>query len=284
MEGRSAPEEYAILKELSSLKADVEWHLVQADFDLTSCSVGPESGKAWCSRIGPASPARAIEQVSDDQVQEWISSGQNIEVLPGRGVPTEKPASTFGGAVRNKYRAVICGNFQKPGQSYYAGGADSISIRTVLRWGGLRSFQASEVDIKTAFLNAPVDSSEPEFLICNPPRRMVAAGVVPPRTKWRVKGALYGLVSSPRSWSIHRDKVLRSFQWSCGSRNRVARQCVPDPNVWRIVDSETSALVALMTCYVDDILVVGPMEERMAFLECLRSTWETSVPEHSETS
>ena len=50
---------------------------------------------------------------------------------------------------------------------------------------------------------------------------------------------------------------------------RVMRQCVADPNVWKIVDPDTSDLVALMTCYVDDILVVGPVEERKAFLECL---------------
>ena len=60
------------------------------------------------------------------------------------------------------------------------------------------------------------------------------------------------------------------------------RQCVADPNVWKIVDEAASELVALMTCYVDDILVVGSLGERTAFLECLRATWETSAPEHSE--
>ena len=29
MEGRSSPEEYAILKELSGLKPEVEWHLIE---------------------------------------------------------------------------------------------------------------------------------------------------------------------------------------------------------------------------------------------------------------
>ena len=41
-------------------------------------------------------------------------------------------------------------------------------------------------------LNAPADESEPEFLICNPPRHMIVAGVVPARIRWRVTGALYG--------------------------------------------------------------------------------------------
>ena len=33
----------------------------------------------------------AIEPVSEDQVQAWISSGEEVEVLPGRGVASEKP-------------------------------------------------------------------------------------------------------------------------------------------------------------------------------------------------
>ena len=62
------------------------------------------------------------------------------------------------------------------------------------------------------------------------------------------------------------------------------RQCIADPNVWKILDESTSTLVALMTCYVDDILVVGEMKERMAFLETLRTIWETSNAEHSRQS
>ena len=322
--GLSTQEEHQLLGELAELKEDVEWHLVQAHFEAASqgCVHGPSlralgspdlhavsepvlhtrlvSNEEVRENLGRWAPAMAseyrsllskgaIEEVSDETVQEWISAGKDIEVLPGRGVPTEKPPLEPGGKPREKYRAVICGNFQKAssekeGQSFYAGGADSISIRTVLRWGGLNQCGVSGVDIKTAFLNAPVDSSEPEFLICNPPRHMIAAGLVPPKTKWRVRGALYGLVSSPRSSSIHRDKVLRSCKWECRDQSRVMRQCIADPNVWKILDQSTSELVALMTCYVDDILVVGKMEERMAFLEHLKTIWETSQPEHSEQS
>ena len=33
----------------------------------------------------------AIEPVSEDQVQAWISGEEEVEVLPGRGVASEKP-------------------------------------------------------------------------------------------------------------------------------------------------------------------------------------------------
>ena len=226
----------------------------------------------------------AIEPVSEDQVQSWIAEGEDVEVLPGRGVASEKPQDGLG--PRKKYRAVICGNFQAPHparakQTLYAGGADSVSIRTCLRWAGLQSAGASAVDVKTAFLNAPVDDSEARYLICNPPRHMIMAGVVPKRTRWRVHGALYGLLTSPRAWSKERDGRMRKFRWSCGGSARRLLQCVTDPNVWRLVDLQ-GQLLGLVTCYVDDLLVLGSRRERDSFLSHLRSVWETSDPSHSE--
>ena len=227
----------------------------------------------------------AIEEVSDRQLEEWITSGKEVEILPGRGVPTEKP----GDPPRKKYRAVICGNFQKkdPDQdskAFYAGGADSVSIRTVLCWAGLNKLGASSTDIRTAFLNAPVDVSEPEYLVCQPPKHMVLAGVVPQKTKWRVRGALYGLVSSPRSWSGFRHRKLKEFQWQCNGQERCLQQCVADPNVWLVKDKTSGVTVGLVTCYVDDMLVVGSQKERISFLEHLKSIWDCSEPTHAEAA
>ena len=58
--------------------------------------------------------------------------------------------------------------------------------------------------------------------------------------------------------------------------------CISDPNVWRVVDSKTKQLVALVSCYVDDLLIVGPRAERDSFLSRLREVWDCSQPEHSE--
>ena len=202
---------------------DLEWHLQQSEIDYQSTHSGAslrtvgsaeahlhaqpvlharlvptESSQSvgrMDSSYGCGVSIRAIEEVVDSVVESWIREGKNIEILPGRGVPTEKPGSP----PRKKYRAVICGNFQKrdperDAQSYYAGGADSVSIRTVLRWAGMQGVSISVRDIRTAFLN-------------------VLAGVVPQKTKWRVKGALHGLVSSPRSWSVFKDGKMRAFEW-----------------------------------------------------------------------
>ena len=34
----------------------------------------------------------AIQEVSDQQVRGWLDAGEDVEVLPGSGVPSEKPA------------------------------------------------------------------------------------------------------------------------------------------------------------------------------------------------
>ena len=41
-------------------------------------------------------------------------------------------------------------------------------------------------------------------------------------------------------------------------------------------------VLGLVTCYVDDLLVLGSRSEREAFLSHLRATWETSDPSHAE--
>ena len=322
MVGEVDPEELKLLRGLAHEREDYEWHL-RPEFDLARFETSGTAllrslGSPEChqhsqpvlhTRLVPNEEVRenlsawapamelefrsllakgAIEEVSDDEVRQWIHAGKDVEILPGRGAPTQKPATQPGGLARNKYRPVICGNFQKPtgekeGQSFYAGGADSVSIRALLRWSGLRGFGASCVDIRTAFLNAPVDAAEPEFLVCSPPKHMVLAGVVPPRSKWHVKGALYGLNSSPRSWSCFRDSRMREFKWTQGEDSRVLRPCMSDPNVWLIKDLHTGTTIGAVCCHVDDSLVVGDRIERDAFLARLRSVWECSQAEHAES-
>ncbi|CAE7722591.1 mycC [Symbiodinium sp. CCMP2592] len=228
----------------------------------------------------------AVELVADSQVEKWILDGEDVEILPGRGVATEKPPVTPGSTKRNKYRAVICGNFQKwseerAAESFYAGGADSLSIRTALRWAGMRKHGGSGTDVKTAFLNAPLDEQEAEYLICNPPKVLYAAGVIPRGYKWRVHGALYGLQTSPRAWSRLRDKTCRVLTWTVDGENRHLQQCVADPNIW-LVKSPCGETVALMCWYVDDLLVLGPWSERSALLEKIKATWECSAFTHTE--
>ena len=88
----------------------------------------------------------------------------------------------------------------------------------------MKKHGGSGTDIKTAFLNAPLDEREAEFLICNPPKVLYAAGIIPRGFKWRVHGALHGLQASPRAWSRKRDRTCRTLTRSASSWGSFGRQ------------------------------------------------------------
>ncbi|OLP95354.1 hypothetical protein AK812_SmicGene22530 [Symbiodinium microadriaticum] len=261
-EGPVDPITLQAMREAAALRKELEWHLELAR--LQGCEV-PVSSSVW--RVCAAAPAAehlesqpilhtrivsneevreklhewrdamkaecdsliskgAVELVADGQVDQWIAEGKDVEILPGRGVATEKPPTSPGATKRNKYRAVICGNFQKwseerASESFYAGG--------------------SGTDIKTAFLNAPLDEGEAE----------------------------------------KRDRTCRTLTWFTGECSRHLQQCVSDPNIW-LVKSSQDEILALVCWYVDDLLVLGPWEERISFLEKIKATWERSAFSHTE--
>jgi len=131
-------------------------------------------------------------------------------VLPMKGVASLK--LIVGSTMRvEKFRCCICGNFQpeNPLMLVYTANIDISTIRLVLsevaqdkEWG------IATIDIKTAFLNAPMPSDEAPVYV-TPPAICVHFGLVKPGTIWRVNKAIYGLRQSPRLWGKERDKQLR---------------------------------------------------------------------------
>ena len=109
-------------------------------------------------------------------------------------------------------------------------------IRTMLRLGALKSWTAGCTDIRTAFLNAP----------CRDETRLMAMEMIPIVFKklglaesnevWLIDKAIYGLTTSPRDWSLYRDKVLPTIKWHRHRQGRKVAgrfQRTPDENVWR---------------------------------------------------
>ena len=60
-----------------------------------------------------------------------------------------------------------------------------------------------------------------------------------------VDKALYGLTTSPRDWSVHRDAEIRKMRWECGG---VQMRFVEteEPNLWRIAEVESETVRGLM--------------------------------------
>ena len=105
---------------------------------------------------------KAIRRLTPAEVAYYQREhGDKVEVVPGKAIHAVKAPDG-----RRKCRLVVCGNYLKgagrgPGDrseaaQLYAGGADTTCLRTSLPLAASRGWQAASLDIKTAFLNAPL--------------------------------------------------------------------------------------------------------------------------------
>ena len=104
-----------------------------------------------------------------------------------------------------KCRGVICGNFQAkdPTEQVWTAQADTASVMCGLRLAQLRGWDVGKLDIKGAFMYAPLPADM--HVVVRPPRSWQMMGLVPHGTLWTVQKAVYGLRASPRAWGIERD-------------------------------------------------------------------------------
>ena len=162
---------------------------------------------------------QAAERVTSSQVEEWVRSGKRVIQVPGKAVLTRKA-----GVGKRRLRAVCCGNHIPSDQvadkksDLCAGGIDALTVRVVLAYTAQKeAWECCVVDVKTAFLYAPVRGSqegdkEAPTIVVKPPYLLVQMGMLKPTDRWKVKRALSGLQTSPRDWSEWRDSELRSIR------------------------------------------------------------------------
>ena len=107
----------------------------------------------------------AVERVSVATVEGWVREGRKVIQVPGKAVLTGKA-----GLGKRRFRLVCYGNHIPSSQlsdkksDVYAGGIDALTVRVVLAYSAQQAdWEACVVDVKTAFLYAPV-------------RRMIPAG------------------------------------------------------------------------------------------------------------
>ena len=154
------------------------------------------------------------------------------------------------------------------------------------------------VDVKTAFLQAPLidmqKDGKTKVTIVRVPSILREAGITTARY-WRVKKALYGLSSAPRSWSTHRDKVLSDLRIAHGNGTLRLRKMNEDANLWYVLkypcvsedlvehadgpELRDAEYVGVIVLYVDDILVASAKEIAGTVVKGLESVWELSSPD-----
>ena len=117
--------------------------------------------------------SQAVVRIKSQEVEGWIKEGVPVLQLPGKCVLTRKS-----GTGKRKVRAVGCGNYlpsehlQLTREDVYASGADALTLRVALAFAAAhRDWKGFTVDIKTAFLHAPIGAERegrPDRIIIKP--------------------------------------------------------------------------------------------------------------------
>ena len=93
-----------------------------------------------------------------EQVSGLSFIGTPYEVIPAKVICSIKAPKG-----RRKVRCVCCGNFARSDRwsrvDTHSGGIDAVTLKTLLRFAGLRRFDLGIMDVKQAFLSAPLFSN-----------------------------------------------------------------------------------------------------------------------------
>ena len=183
-------------------------------------------------------------------------------------------------------RPCICGNFEEESSTAtYAGGCDASQIRCLVRHAALQEWEIYGTDIKCAFLNAE-RTDHSKVIAMTIPGIYVKLGAATAQEVWLVDAAMYGLTSSPRDWSDHRDKVIPAMAWQRkeGSATWVGGfRRAADQHLWHLREEcvETGERVnrGLMAIYVDDVLLAAGDKVAPCALDAIAAVWECAKPE-----
>ena len=226
---------------------------------------------------------KALKTISEEDKNRMEAENVDITMVPSKLVITRKAGG------RRKVRIVACGNYIEKGESedLYASGSDSISMRLSLKKAMLEGWTGASLDIKTAFLNAPLVSEEEEgvgttAVVLKPPNILVKLGYVESTAYWKALMAMYGLRQSPKTWGDHRDECLNLMTWEVENEEFYFEPMISEPNLWRVMKKEKvvqDSQRGLMLVYVDDLLILSEDKVVRGAIEVISQRWEVSSPE-----
>ena len=132
---------------------------------------------------------RMATNLLDRQVlEEWNRDGRLFEMIPAKLVFTDSWTKA----------------------DKYSGGVDAVTLRALLRHAGQHGHDIGAIDVKQAFLSAPLLSRGVPIVVGTP--SMFRQMGISEEEYWVVHHALYGLTTSPRSWSVFRDDTLKTLE------------------------------------------------------------------------
>eukprot|EP00435_Cladocopium_sp_Y103_P029126 s549_g7.t1 len=214
----------------------------------------------------------ALRKIPEAEVKELLEE-EKAELVPSKMVFTIKPDPTQKGGKR-KARLVACGNYSEGEnvQDLFASGATAVALRAALAIASQFELEGYVMDVRTAFLNAPMMPSEanghqpePKRALLRAPALLVTAGLAQPNEYYEAIMAMYGFKQSPRLWSDYRDQELAKMEVETQGGILTLQQMVTEPNMWRLMlkspgplkDTLAEEFVGLMLVYVDDLLILS---------------------------
>ena len=226
-----------------------------ANTNYDDCSVD------YCYRLVPKTYADAVSSSEStcwqEAMEEEYRSLVDNETFELVGVPKDKPVvggrwvfaikTDSKGNEKHKARYVAKGYSQTPNVDYgetFAPTARITSVRMLLQLAVQQGMVVHQMDVKTAYLNAPIDCE----LYMEQPEGYVELGRNGKKLVWRLKKSLYGLKQSGRNWSV----VLQQFLISEGFNQSLSDPCV--------YTKEVKEAKIILIVWVDDILVAASNE------------------------
>lgn len=185
------------------------------------------------------------EMESQNNNHTWIPGllPPGKKALPVRWIFTRK-RNELGEVVRYKARLVVKGFMQREGVDFkevFSPTAKWATMRTFLSLTAALNLELEQLDVKTAFLHAPL---EEDIWISQPPGFEEGG----PRTACKLLKAVYGLKQAPRAWHIKVKSLLMDAGYTPSA---------VDPALFVKLDPRPSYCLV----WVDDLLVAYHPED-----------------------
>ena len=189
----------------------------------------------------------ALRKITEAEVKKLLDEDR-AELIPSKLVFTVKPDQTNKGG-KKKTRLVACGNYsdREEGQDLFAGGASAVALRAALTVAAQFGFDGSVMDVRTAFLNAPMllSGSKDENGEKMEPKRAIIRPPALPHFGWIGHGRTNSTKSSWPSTAtrsrqgcgqtIEIKNLQLSMEFPCEGGILTLEQMITEPNMWRMM-------------------------------------------------
>jgi hypothetical protein len=179
-----------------------------------------------------------MNSLVENEAFEIVSLPENQSTIGGRWVYALKTDPS--GNTIYKARYVAKGYSQERGLNYFdtfSPTAKITSVRTLMQIAAQQDLKVHQLDVKTAFLYAPIDCE----IYMDQPKGFEQVGENGEKLVWRLRKSLYGLKQSGRNWNSLLHNLFEENQF---------QQSNADPCLYHKVGPKVFILV-----WVDDILV-----------------------------